>query len=74
MTSVRASFEHDFEPRFVLDPIAGHQVRLIVDVHLPCITKSRAESLCERLQQFLFKFVCLVLFHSRSFVSRLHSI
>src|SRR6476646_8475592 len=61
-------FEHDFEPRGVLDPIAGHQVRLIVDVDLRCITKRRAESLCERLQQFLFKFVCLVLFHSCSLV------
>ena len=28
-------------------------MRLIVDVNLRCITKRRAESLCERLQQFL---------------------
>lgn len=39
-----------------------------VDVDLPC-TKPRAEGLCERLHQFLFKLVCLVLFHSRSFVA-----
>ena len=62
--------EHDLEPRGVLDPVTGHQARLIVDVDLPCITKPRAEGLCERLHQFLFKLVCLVLFHSRSFVCR----
>jgi hypothetical protein len=64
----------DFEPRGVLDPVTGHQARLIVDVDLPCPTKPLAEDLCERLHQFPFKFVCLLLFHSRSFVSRLHSI
>ena len=66
--------EHDFEPRGALDPVTGHQARLIVDVNLPCITKPRAEGLCERLHQLLLNFVCLVLFHSRSLVSRLHSI
>src|ERR1700693_4550033 len=58
--------EHDLEPRGVLDPVTAHQARLIVDVDLPCITKPRAEGLCERPHQFLFKFVCLVLSHSRS--------
>jgi hypothetical protein len=66
--------EHDFEPRGVLDPFTGHQARLIVDVDLPCITKPCPEGVCERLHQFPFKFVCLVLIHSHSFVSRLHSI
>jgi len=67
-------FEHNFEPRGVLDPFTAHQVRLIVDVDLPCPAKPRAECPCERLHQLLFKMVCLVLFHFRSFVSRLHRI
>jgi hypothetical protein len=66
--------ERDFEPRGVLDPFTRNQARLIVDVDLPCITKPRAEGLCERLQQFLLKLFCLVLFHPRSFASRLHII
>ena len=47
--------EYDFEPRGVLDPFTRNQARLIVDAQLPCFAKLRAESLCERLQQFLFK-------------------
>jgi hypothetical protein len=61
-------FEHKLEPRGVLDPFTAHQVRLIVDVDLPCPTKPLAEHLCERLHQLLFKMVCLVLLHFRSFV------
>ena len=63
--------EHDFEPRGVLNPFTRNQARLIMDLDLPRISKPRAEGLCERLHQFLLKFACLVLFHARSFASRL---
>jgi len=62
-----STMERDFEPGCVLDAFTRTQARLIVNVDLPCITKPRAEGLCERLQQFLLKLVCFVLLHPRSF-------
>ena len=64
LVGILADTSHNSDP----PKIGSLRKRRDGSVHLSCITKSRAESRCERLQQFLLKFVCLVFFHSRSLV------
>ena len=57
-------FEHDFEPRGVLDPITRNQARLIVDVDLaasPSLVRSASASGCKssRSNWFAWSFFIL---------------
>ena len=73
-TSVRASLSTTSSHVAYSTLFTGHQARLIVDVDLPCLTKPRAEGLCERPHQFPVQIRLLGPFSFPLLRRRLHSI